>query len=231
MQVVEARSGSVYPQCPVYRRALLLVPLSESESVVVDIFTVQGGSTHEWMAQGSAMHDQRLELSALTEYFAESYADDGRPFEPPAHNEYTKLRVEQGLPPSRLAEGEPDPWYGVFRNVRRGRVEAPMLATFSTAGDALPPLHLHLLQPRDADVYTCTVPSLRRCWSEATGGEDHRLVEQFRMPKLIVRRDGTDLHSRFVAVWEPTRGERALAQVSDLAPDRPDIVPQEAAGA
>ncbi|MFW5868049.1 MAG: hypothetical protein ACOCX2_09550, partial [Armatimonadota bacterium] len=71
---------------------------------------------------------------------------------------------------------------------------------------------------READVYTATVPSLRRCWSETKGGEDHSLVEQFRMPKLIVRRDGEGLRSRFVAVWEPTRGERALSEVTDLAP-------------
>jgi hypothetical protein len=81
-----------------------------------------------------------------------------------------------------------------------------------------------MLQPGEADVYTATVPSLRRCWSEAKGGEDHSLVEDFRMPKLVVRRDGEDLHSRFVAVWEPTHGQRALAEVTDRAPDREDVV-------
>ncbi|MEA3400412.1 MAG: heparinase II/III family protein [Armatimonadota bacterium] len=224
LQVVEARSQRVYPQCPVYRRALLVVPLGEDDNAVVDIFTVEGGDTHEWMAQGSAMIDQRLELSAPTAHLAESYADDGQPFEPPAYNEYAKQRVEQGLPQWLLAEGEPDPWYGVFRDVHRGRMEAPMRASFIADGGALPPLHLHMLQPREADVYTCTVPSLRRCWSEAAGGEDHSLVEQFRMPKLIVRRDGAYLRSRFVAVWEPTHAERALAEVADLAPDRADAV-------
>jgi hypothetical protein len=224
LQVVEVRSQAVYPQCPVYRRALLLVPLGERDNAVLDVFTVEGGATHEWMAQGSAMFDQTLDLSVVTEFFAESYADDGPPFTPPDYNAYAKQRVEQGLPRWTLAEGEADPWYGVFRNVHRGRMDAPMQATFVTEGGALAPLHLHILQPTDADVYTATVPSLRRCWSEAKGGEDHSLVEQFRMPKLVVRRDGEYLRSRFVAVWEPTHGQRALAEVLDLAPQSADAV-------
>ncbi|MFW5867407.1 MAG: hypothetical protein ACOCX2_06295, partial [Armatimonadota bacterium] len=165
LQTIEARSEGVYPQCATYRRALLLAPLGERDNAVLDVFTVEGGATHEWMAQGSAMFDQTLALSEPTDFFAESYADDGQPFEPPNYNEYAKQRVEAGLPAARLEDDEADPWYGVFRNVHRGVMDGPMQATFTTEGDALPPLHLHMLQPREADVYTATVPSLRRCWS------------------------------------------------------------------
>lgn len=119
LQAVEARSEAVYPQCPVYRRALLLVPLGDRNNAVLDVFTVEGGSTHEWMAQGSAMLDQKVALSVPTEFFADSYADDGRPFEPPDYSEYAKQRVADGLPQWQLADGEADPWYGVFRDVHR----------------------------------------------------------------------------------------------------------------
>ena len=227
VQVVEASGPGVYPQCSVYRRALFLIPLGEMDNVIVDIFTVTGGATHEWMAQGSCMSRQSLEVSIPTEFFADSYSDDGKPFTPPAHNEYVKQRIRHGLHPHRLSEDEPDPWYGVFRDVHRGRIGGPFVATFASKDRSLPDVRLHILEPTDADVYTCTVPSLRRCWTQAARGEDHSLVEKFRMPKLVIRRDGQNLHGRFVVVWEPTRGTNVLTEVKLLSPGNPNFVALE----
>ncbi len=232
VQVIEAEDARVYPQCSSYRRALFLVPLGERDNVVVDIFDVAGGSIHEWMAQGSCMTEQSLEVSVPTEFFAESYADDGKPFTPPASAEYIKQRVAEGKHPHHLEPGEADPWYGVFRNVHQGEVTGPFVATFTTDDGSIRPLRLHMLQPADGDIYTCTVPSLRRCWDPAKGGEDHSLVEKFRMPKLVLRRDGENLHTRFVAVWEPQRGEeRVVGDITDLAPDSDNLVALKIRGA
>jgi hypothetical protein len=75
-----------------------------------------------------------------------------------------------------------------------------------------------MVAPREADVYACTTPSLRRCWSDAMRAEDHSMVERYRTPKLVVRRDGSDLRSRFVAIWEPIGGYDVVARVKDLSP-------------
>ena len=224
VQVVEAADTQVYPQCERYRRALYLVPLGEHDNVVVDIFDVVGGGIHEWMAQGSAMTPQALEVSIAREPLAGTYADDGMPFTPPPAAEYVKQRIAEGKHPHHLEPGEPDPWYGVFRDLQKGVANGPFVATFITDDDSLPPLRLHMLQPLSADVYTCTVPSLRRCWNIAKGGEDHSLVEKYRMPKLIVRRDGENLHTRFVAVWEPTHNEQVVEAIADLAPGDDNLV-------
>ena len=131
VQVVEVSAPDAYTQCSVYRRALFLIPVGEDDNLVLDIFEVAGGHVHEWMAQGNCMVDGDLEVSVPTAYFAESYADDGKPFTPPATNEYTKLRKKQGLHPHWLGPDEKDPWYGVFRNVHKGKMDGPMVARFT----------------------------------------------------------------------------------------------------
>jgi len=224
IQMVEASASEVYPQCQTYRRALFLIPVGGSDNLVLDIFQVDGGSTHEWMAQGSCMFEQEMKVSLPTEYFAESYADDGKPFTPPAYNEYVRQRIQEGRHPYRLSPDEPDPWYGVFRNVHRSEISGPFQCDFMSHDGEHPVVRLRILEPTDGELYTCTVPSLRRCWSQALRVEDHSLVEKFRMPKVILRRDGRDLKSRFTALWEPIRRSSFVRDVELLSPDNPNQV-------
>ena len=213
VQVVHVSAPDIYAQCHAYSRVLFLVPVGETDHLVLDVFEVAGGSTHEWMAQGNCMNDQNLEVSIPVEPYADSYADDGKVFTPPAHREWEKQLHTQGLNPTDV-----NPWYGVFRDVQRGEVEGPFHATFRSIDRGLPDVRAHFLEPADGDLYTCTVPSLRKCWSNALQVEDHALVETFRMPKIVLRRDGIDLDSRFVVLWEPNRGTELVDQVRNLAP-------------
>ncbi|MDP6775797.1 MAG: hypothetical protein QGI83_03425, partial [Candidatus Latescibacteria bacterium] len=222
VQVVEASGSDVYPQCEVYRRALFLIPVGDSDNLVFDIFEVAGGDTHEWMTHGSCSTDQTLEVSVPTEYHAASYADDGEPFRSPNHSDWEMELHAQGLRPMEV-----NPWYGAFRDVYRGTPEETFSATFEAVDEGLPDVRLHMLEHGDGDLYTCRVPTIRRCWSPALGTEDHSRVEDHWMPKLVVRRDGEGLHSRFVALWEPMRESRVVADVRDLAPAHPEVVARE----
>jgi hypothetical protein len=47
------------------------------------------------------------------------------------------------------------------------------------------------------------------------------------MPKIVLRRDGDDLRSRFVVLWEPMRGADVVAGIEDLAPGHPEVVVRE----
>ncbi len=222
VQVVEASGPMVYSRCRTYRRALFLIPVGEMDNVVVDIFEVEGGDIHEWMAQGSCSTDQTLNVSVPTQFFAESYADDEKPFTPPAHSEWEKELHAQGQRPMDV-----NPWYGVFRDVYQGKVEGPFTAVFEAIDREMSDVRLHMLEPAVGDLYTCTVPTLRRCWQKALGDEDHSLAENFRMPKLVLRREGENLRSRFVALWEPMRGTDVVAEVTHLTPDHPGVVALE----
>jgi hypothetical protein len=226
-QVIDVSAPSAYPQCSSYRRTLFLLPVNQARNVVLDVFEVDGGSTHEWMAQGSCMVQGDLAVSLPTASVAESYADDGAPFTPPASSAYMKQRREKGLNAWWLSPDEKDPWYGVFRDVCKGRLQGRLAANFTYDSPGAPQLHLRMLQPLDATVYTCTVPSLRRTWSPTARREVHERVEQFRMPKLIVRREGMDLTTRFVALWEPSAGLGRASVVRDLAPNSQDVVAVE----
>ena len=233
VQVVEASDPAVYPQCSLYRRALYLIPPATTrylpsggppagvmDSLVLDIFEVEGGNIHEWMAQGNCINGQTLEVSVPTEYHAESYADDGEPFAPPAHRDWEKELQARGLKPRDVS-----PWYGVFRGVHKGRLSGPLSAVFCSEDRDLPDLRLHLVEPTDADVYTCTVPSLKQGRDARVSDQwDHSIVEKHRMPKLVVRRDGANLRSRFVALWEPTHGTEVVERVENLAPGDPELV-------
>jgi len=226
VQVVEVSAPEVYSQCTAYRRTLFLVPAGANDNLILDIFEVAGGSTHEWMAQGSCMAEQRLESSVPTAFYAESYADDGNPFEPPAHAEWEKELLAQGLKPKDV-----NPWYGVFRDVHKGSFSGPFSAIFKAEDDQIPDVRLHMLEPGDGDLYTATVPTLRQCWSNALQIEDHSLVEQFRMPKLIVRREGENLRSRFTALWEPVRNNQAVdAEVKIIVSEQDVLAVQVTTG-
>ena len=211
VQVVAASASHVYPQTSVYRRTLALIPVAD-DNLVLDLFEVQGGRTHEWMAHGCGSIDQTLSVSQPLDFFGDSYADDGKPFLPPDHNQYVKERIAQGLPKWNLDADELDPWYGVFRDVRRGTITGPFEAEFASDGSALADVRLHVLEPTDGQVFAATVPGCRR-----GAANDMALVEKVRMPKLILRRDGQSLSSRFVVLWEPVRGRRLVKRVSTIS--------------
>ena len=222
VQVVEASGPEAYPQCHAYGRTLFLIPVGDSDNLVLDVFEVAGGRTHEWMAHGSCSTHQTLNVSVPVAYHSESYADDGKPFVSPNHSDWEMELHQQGLRPMEV-----NPWYGVFRDVHKGKPEGTFTGVFEAADGDMPDVRVHLLEHGGGDLYTCTVPTIRQCWSPALGDEDHSLVERHRMPKLVVRRDGEDLRSRFVALWEPIRGSDVVAGTEDLAPGHPEVVVRE----
>ena len=91
----------------------------------------------------------------------------------------------------------------------------------------MPNVRLHMLEHGNGDLYTCRAPTIRQSWSPELGTEDHSRVENHWMPKLVVRRDGEDLRSRFVVLWEPMREGDVVAGIEDLAPDHPEVVARE----
>ncbi len=211
VQVVEVSAPHVYPQTRTFRRVLMLIPVGEQNNLVVDIFEIEGGNVHEWMAHGSGVIDQTLTVNLPLRFYGESYADDRLPFEPPAHSEYMKQRTERGLNAWRLATDEVDPWYGVIRDVNVGDIAGPFEAMLAAKDEGYANVRLHVLEPTVGRVFTATAPSCRR-----GAADDMSLVEKNRMPKLIIRRDGKDLRSRFVTLWEPQRDKPVVERVASL---------------
>ena len=118
LAAVEARGERGYPKlAEVYRRELLLVPVSETDAYVVDIFRVKGGSVHDWLLHGSAEADMTAECSL-----------------PLTPREGTLLEPEEKWvePVGESSSFNP---YGLIREVRQGKAEGALSVTFRS----LPP--------------------------------------------------------------------------------------------
>jgi hypothetical protein len=198
LAAVEARGERAYPDlAQVYRRQLLVVPVSDADAYVVDVFRVKGGGTHDWLLHGSADADMTAECSL--------------PLTP---------RVGTLLEPGeRWAEpiGETSAFspYGVIRDIRQGRTEDNFRVTFRYANSAAAAgIRTHLIGGATTEVFLGKSPRVR----PAEG--DDRKVYDYWMPQLVVRRVGAaPLISTFVAVHEPFDGQPFLQDVRRLPLD------------
>ncbi len=224
--MVQVKGEGCYSAASTYSRTLMLVEHDPSSAFVVDIFEVAGGNRHDWMAHGSADRDQTMLFDKPDKPFADSLATDGR------------IQIP-GLKREELAEGkgsrcdvtdEISSLWGNIRHVRRVEGPGPWRATFAGMHDKDACLRLHLLAPTDSEVYFGEAPSIRRAQERASE------IEKYMMPILSVRRkpkaagrspargsvpsslagNASPSVSRFVAVWEPYRGQPWIGKVEVL---------------
>ncbi len=177
-----------------YRRMLVLVPVSEADAYVVDIFRVQGGALHDWLLHGSADHDMTAECNVALR--------PGRENMMAAGEEWVEPRINS-------SSFSP---YGAIRDVAEGNTDGDLVITFRYADDPARGVRTHLLGDGTTEVYLGRSPSVRRA------NEDNNMVYDFWMPQLVARRTGqAPLHSLFVAVEEPYAGGPFISKVEQLA--------------
>ena len=203
---VEVEARASYPQCASYRRALFMVQMDEGHAFIADIFNVSGGSQHDWMAHGRVDEDQTVRFDKATRHHADSLAADGQIHIP----EDTPTVSAKGSDSEFDRPGVVSQYWSNIRDVRAVEGPGPWTATFAGSAEK-PCLCLHLLSPVDAALYTGHAPSLRR--AEADTGA----AETYHMPILTARRMGENLVSRFVALWEPCRGQPRIRHVELVA--------------
>lgn len=198
--VVEATATDAYPQCSIYDRTLMLVEVDEARAFVVDIFSVTGGSQHDWMAHGSCDHPQTLSFDKPAKPYADSLAADGVIHLPMP----TVEQQSKGLGTEFDKYGDVSQYWGNIRHVSEVTGPGPWVGTFAGVEDAEASLRLHLLAPTDCHLYVGEAPSIRQT--------DEHLpdIEKYMTRIMTARRTsagGEELSSRFVAVWEPYRTE------------------------
>ncbi|MEK6796962.1 MAG: heparinase II/III family protein [Spirochaetota bacterium] len=235
-QVIQADgSTAVYPQCPVYRRLLVLVPFGPGRNAVVDIFEVSGGTTHDWMANGCGDHPQSAETTLKNGRTIASLAPNGVPLlDPLPFGSDSKSAQKYD------AYGTEDRFYGAFRNVQIYANAAPWTMTFRDTGpvpkgtvwageraqstDPKPGLRLHWIAPLDGEAMLCDAPSQRYRDTREKLSEATKAWPDILMKKVIVRRTGASLESVFTAVWEPFNGTPFLTGASPIAGDIPGVI-------
>ena len=203
LSVVEASGKRAYPKAAqTYRRQLLLVPVSDQDAYVVDLFRVKGGEIHDWMLHGSADHDMTVECSL------ELTAQEGTLLEP----------GEEWVEP--VGESSPLLPYGLIRQPGRAKTGDSFSVTFRYAGtnekSAGKGVRSHLLGGAETEVFLGKSPRLR-----SAHGDD-RKVYDYWMPHLVARRRGqAPFASLFAAVHEPFQPQPFVDGVRVLPLDPP----------
>lgn len=189
ISVVEADGRRAYSNISgldMYRRLVALVPVSETDAYVLDIFRTRGGSVHDWLLHGSADED-------MTVHTALPLAPAGTEF----------------------AGEQPPKTYALWRNVRSAHTETGLELSFEYADDADRGLRVHLLGSSPTEVYLGETPSVRRA-GKGTQGDNRKILDFWMPHLCARRSGPAPLHSLFAAIEEPFRGGPFLDAVTRL---------------
>lgn len=211
-------AGPAYPQTSRYRRTLVSLPLTFGKTAVVDIFEVKGGKRHDWLAQGCADYPQNISSSLKKGTGVDNLSDDGK-------------RVDASQP--LTGRGGKSPHYGAIRNLTRyddggeywnvtvtpGKLSPDIPGIAPRAAAALPHagFRLHWTGMRDTQVYIGEAPRHRFYMEKDNAATQRQCWTTNLMPKIVVRREGEVLDSRFVALWEPFPEKPWIERVESFA--------------
>ena len=185
-----------------YRRTLLMVPVSDTDAYVVDLFRVRAGSMHDWALHGDADEDTTATCSL-----------------PLTGKRKTMLTPaeEKGWKEPKIIGDRYHP-YGMIRDVASAPAAGGFQVEFTYTAEPTRHLRLHM-DAGNAEVFLGRAPSVRRMGTGSNG--DMRKAYDFWMPQLLVRRQSAaPLTSIFAAVEEPYSGQPFITSVERLpAPD------------
>ncbi len=203
--VVEADGRRGYGEIEgldLYRRILAMIPVSESDAYVVDIFRVRGGEIHDWTLHGDADENTTATCSLSLDEPRKWMLEAGEAWDEP---------TMQG------AKFNP---YGMIRDVRRGESNGIARIDFAYDAETEKGIRVHMIacsegESEDAEIWLGRAPSVRRMGKGTQG--DMRKAYDFWMPQLLVRcRGEAPLASTFAAVEEPFSGTPFVEHVELL---------------
>ena len=215
ISVVEADGKRGYTNIEgldLYRRIFVLIPVSDADAYLVDIFHTHGGSVHDWLLHGDANED----MTATCNIPLSPRPGDGTMLEEGEKWEEPKTEQNRFIP------------YGAIRQVRQGKTAASFTTDFRYAEQSERGVRIHLLGDAGTEVYLGQSPSIRRAGTGASG--DYRKTFDFWMPQLVARRRGeAPLQTTFVAIEEPFLGEPFIkaARPLELSPSTDGAVALE----
>ncbi|MGI5819521.1 MAG: heparinase II/III domain-containing protein [Armatimonadota bacterium] len=189
VSVVEADGRRAYANVEdldMYRRLMMVVPISDGDAYVVDIFRTRGGSMHDWLLHGSADEDTTAECSLPLRDAGAEFGGD----EPPLS-------------------------YELWRDVRRADADTGFSITFRYATEPDRGVRTHILGSAPTQVYLGETPSVRRAGT-GSRGDNRQTLDYWMPHLAARRSGEAPLHSIFTAVQEPFRGEAFIDSVTRL---------------
>ncbi|MBU0608729.1 MAG: heparinase II/III-family protein [Armatimonadetes bacterium] len=200
ISAVEASAEAAYSGIKgldLYRRLLVMVPVSADDAYLVDVFRVRGGKTHDWTLEGDADRDTTADCSLPLSGSRKWLLEEGEEWKEPT------------------LEGQRHNPYGMVRDVAEGQSQGDFEVRFTEPGEAARGLKSWVRAGGACQVLLGRSPSVRRMGQGSNA--DMRKGYDFWMPKLVVRRTGDDpLMSIFAAVHEPYAGQGYITSVKRL---------------
>ncbi|OUS72168.1 hypothetical protein B1748_25270 [Paenibacillus sp. MY03] len=209
-RMLRAEYDSAYEVTEKYSREPWFVPFADGsgeQGYVLDLFRIQGGSRHEYTLQGDANRDARFETNAqLTDY--------GPYLLPPG----TEVVLPANNSDSGSAEGH-YPGYIYVRDVQQAELDGEQYElTLVTEDKGVQGARMKvtgLLEPGQNELFLGRSPSLRSIRLQGTSVDNNDEAVKHTMPKLVLRREGTNLNSTFVTLMEPYSGEQSRVEAID----------------
>ncbi|RKN86275.1 heparinase II/III domain-containing protein [Paenibacillus ginsengarvi] len=215
VQVMRMSQENAYPGLREYGREAWLIGFGgdacgtggtdDRSGYVVDLFRVQGGNRHEYTLNGDANRDSAMETNVPLSPYGPYLLPPGTKVTPPT---------------GELEQGDADGLYYGYMYVQdvqraetgRGGYEV----TLKTSGEGR--LKVFGLDGHGHDgsgdsgvkseLFLGKAPSLRATRLHDKSMDNNVEAVRYWMPKLIVRKEGADLNSRFVHVMEPFSDSR-----------------------
>ncbi len=176
-----------------YRRTLVLLGDAADNAYLVDVFEIRGGHRHDYLLHGSADEDSTAEVTGveLAPYDG-SLVNPGAEYEEPAgeHDEMGR-------------EGS----FSFIRDLRRGTPRNGLTLDLRLSENPAIGIRTILAPVPDSEVFLGRSPSLRRA------AESDARINDYSMPSFVLRRQGEDLNTLFVAAHEPVDGNPRLESI------------------
>lgn len=215
VKIEKASQGSAYPVTDQYEREPWMIRFdggAPEDGYVVDLFRVSGGDRHEYTLGGDANRDAtftaNMELQPYNDYLL-----------PPG----TKVRMPESENDNGDAQGN---YYGYLyvQDVKRAEVpDGRYELTLNTSQNGTEQAKLKvtgIVDPGANELFLGKAPSLQATRLNGTTKDLNTEAVKYWMPKMVLRRTGTDLTSTFVNVMEAYKGEQGpkIEQVEKLTP-------------
>jgi hypothetical protein len=196
-QAMRASQAEAYPETSEYSREpwMISFPDENGKGYVLDLFRVSGGDRHEYTLQGDANRDAYFQTGL-------PLSDYGPRLLPPG------VEAQEAQSQSEIGSAEGHyPGYIYVKDVKQAQLSENRyrvtLATYGAGGQTAKLNVTGLLEDGSNELFLGRSPSIR---STRLGGREYDNnddVSLHDMPKLVLRRDGTNLTSTFATVLEP----------------------------
>jgi len=194
----------------VYRRQLIMWNIGGPLPILIDIFRIQGGESHEWLAHGPVYEEFTASTSIPLEPRPGTLLGEDKTYEQAVA--FLDIDGRYDAEQAQRLAGDMNPRYGFIHDLQYGRTGESWKLTFLPSDKKTGPyLDLHMIGDKDNELILGKAPAI----VPAKENDETAAIPQ--KPILLVRRQSkSKLTSIFPAVWEAHDGETTVGKIQSI---------------